>query len=202
MIKNIIFDFGDIFIDLDKPATANEFQKLGLKTPIEETSIIDQAFEVGNISIENFIQQYQTFLPNTTEQQIINAWNSIIKEFPIKRLDFIKQLQIDNNYRLFLLSNTNDLHIEYIKKHVTFYNDFKNCFEQFYLSQQIGLRKPNADIYQFVLDMNKLKPSETLFIDDTKANTDTAAKLGLKTWNLIPGKDDVTELFNLKEDLF
>lgn len=202
MIKNIIFDFGDIFIDLDKPATGNDFLKLGLKAPVEEIKKIDQAFEVGDLSTDAFIQSYQEWLPNAHEDQIVAAWNSIIKEFPMKRLEFLQQLQAEGNYRIFLLSNTNDLHIEYIKEQVPFYENFKDCFEQFYLSQEIGLRKPNANIYEFVLEMNSLKPSETLFIDDTKANTDTAAKLGIHIWNLIPGKEDITELFTLKANLF
>ena len=202
MIKNIIFDFGDIFIDLDKPATGNDFLKLGLKAPVEEIKKIGQAFEVGYLSTDAFIQSYQEWLPNAHEDQIVAAWNSIIKEFPMKRLEFLQQLQAEGNYRIFLLSNTNDLHIEYIKEQVPFYENFKDCFEQFYLSQEIGLRKPNANIYEFVLEMNSLKPSETLFIDDTKANTDTAAKLGIHIWNLIPGKEDITELFTLKANLF
>lgn len=202
MIKNIIFDFGDIFIDLDKSATTNEFLKLGLSAPINEVNQINEAFEVGGISTKNFIQQYKEWLPKAYEDEIVHAWNSIIKEFPKKRLEFIQKLQKENNYRLFLLSNTNDLHIDYIKQQVSFFEDFKNCFEQFYLSQEIGFRKPNADIYEFVLEMNKLKPAETLFIDDTKINTDAAAELGIHTWNLLPGKEDITELFTLKASLF
>lgn len=202
MIKNIIFDFGDIFIDLDKPATVNEFLKLGLTAPIAEIDKLNQAYEVGNISTEAFIQQYEAWLPEASENEIINAWNSIIKEFPVKRLEFLQKLQAEGNYRILLLSNTNNLHIEYIKEHVSFFEDFKACFDQFYLSQEIGFRKPNVDIYEFVLKINNLNPSETLFIDDTKDNTDTAAKLGIHIWNLLPGKEDITELFTLKADLF
>ena len=202
MIKNIIFDFGDIFVDLDKPVTTNEFLKLGLQASTKEINTINEAYEVGKIDTETFIHQYKEWLPNAYEHEIVDAWNSIIKEFPKKRLEFIQKLQKKNTHRLFLLSNTNHLHINYIKEQVSFYEDFKNCFEQFYLSQEIGLRKPNANIYEFVLKTNKLHPSQTLFIDDTKANTDTASKLGIHTWNLIPGVEDVTELFTLKATLF
>ena len=202
MIKNIIFDFGDIFIDLDKSAPVNEFLKLGLQTLTKETNAIDQALEVGDISIENFVQQYQALLPNASEIEILNAWNSILKEFPIERLEFLQKLQKEDKYRLFLLSNTNDIHINFIKNKVEFYEIFKNCFEQFYLSQEIGMRKPNADIFEFVLEMNKLNPEETLFIDDTKPNTDTAEKLGIKTWNLSPGVEDIRDLFTIKAELF
>ena len=202
MIKNIIFDFGDIFIDLDKSAPVNEFLKLGLQTLTKETNAIDQALEVGDISIENFVQQYQALLPNASEIEILNAWNSILKEFPIERLEFLQKLQKEDKYRLFLLSNTNDIHINFIKNKVEFSEIFKSCFEQFYLSQEIGMRKPNADIFEFVLEMNKLNPKETLFIDDTKPNTDTAEKLGIKTWNLSPGVEDIRDLFTIKAELF
>ena len=130
MIKNIIFDFGDIFVDLDKPATTNEFLKLGLQASTKEINTINEAYEVGEINTNAFIHQYKEWLPDAYEHQIVEAWNSIIKEFPKKRLEFIQKLQKSNTYRLFLLSNTNHLHIDYIKEQVSFYEDFKNCFEQ------------------------------------------------------------------------
>ncbi len=79
---------------------------------------------------------------------------------------------------------------------------FKNCFDAFYFSQEIHLRKPNSDIYNFVLDKHKINPTESLFIDDTKENTDSAKKLGIHTWNIIPKKEDVVDLFNIKKNLF
>ena len=75
-------------------------------------------------------------------------------------------------------------------------------FEQFYLSHEIGFRKPNTNIYEFVLQENKLNASETLFIDDTKENTDAAKLLGFKVWNNNPYKQDVVNLFSIKKDLF
>jgi putative hydrolase of the HAD superfamily len=74
------------------------------------------------------------------------------------------------------------------------YHRFKNSFEHFYLSHEIQLRKPNADIYKFVLQENQLKPAETLFIDDTFENTEAASKLGIKTWHLRVGQEDIIEL--------
>ena len=74
------------------------------------------------------------------------------------------------------------------------YERFKACFEQFYLSHEIKLRKPNTDIYEFVLQKNKLNPKETLFIDDTEENTEGAKKLGIKCWHLQVGLDDITDL--------
>jgi len=100
------------------------------------------------------------------------------------------------------LSNTNKLHIDWIKDKVEFYDDFKNQFHVFYLSHEINLRKPNANIYEFVLLENNLKPEECLFIDDTKENTDSASKLGIHTWNINPTTEDVVNLFTINNHLF
>ena len=201
MIKNIIFDFGDIFINLDKQAPIKAFTELGL-TFRPEIESINNKYEVGAISSQEFIASYKEWLPNCSEQQIIDAWNSILLDFPEFRLNFLKELASNTNYKLFLLSNTNDLHIDWIKSHVSFYEDFKNQFDVFYLSQEIGYRKPNNDIYEFVLHENKIVAHETLFIDDTTPNTITANQLGIHTWNLQPGKEDVIDLFKIKADLF
>ncbi|HCY98202.1 MAG TPA: haloacid dehalogenase, partial [Polaribacter sp.] len=125
------------------------------------------------------------------------AWNAILLDFPEKRLKFIQELAKNKKYRLFLLSNTNDLHISWIQNDwgIELYTAFKNCFEQFYLSHELRLRKPNKDIYNFVLEANHLIAEETLFIDDTKENTIAAKSLGIQVWHLIPGNEDVVELF-------
>jgi len=202
MIKNLLFDFGDIFINLDKPSTFKEFQKLGTTATKEDIGRINEIYEVGDMSTEDFIHEMKQFTPNATDTQIVDAWNSILKDFPVRRLEFLKAIIDSGDYRVFLLSNTNDLHIEWIAKNVPFFEEFKGLFEQFYVTQEVGMRKPNPAIFQLVLDMNSIKAEETLFIDDTKENTDSAAGLGYKVWNLIPGKDDVTELFTVNKDLF
>ena len=131
----------------------------------------------------------------------MNAWNAILLDFPTHRLTFLKELAKSKQYRLFLLSNTNDMHISWIQENwgSTLYLEFKNCFEEFYLSHEIHFRKPNADIYEFVLQENNLIADETFFIDDTEENTRAAEKLGIKTWNLQPGKEDIIDLFIKKE---
>ena len=203
MIKNIIFDFGDIFINLDKPATLKELEKLGISNISNEAWEVVYQYEKGFITTEKFTTYFFNEF-KIPKEDLVFAWNAILLDFPKRRLNFLKELVKSKKYKLFLLSNTNDLHISWIKNDwgMDLYNDFKNCFEQFYLSHEIHFRKPNKDIYEFVLNENNLIASETLFIDDTKENTDTADLLGIKTWHLIPGKDDVIELFTKKENLF
>lgn len=196
MIKNIIFDFGDIFINLDKEGTYKAMAALGVTNITEEMMQVYHQYEKGLMSTDDFIQFfYDKFkIPKT---DLINAWNAVLLDFPKRRLDFLKELSKSKKYRLFLLSNTNDLHIKWVQNSLgdQFYNEFKNSFEQFYLSHEINFRKPDSDIYEFVLNENNLKADETLFVDDLKENTDAANKLGICTWNLIPKKDDVTQLF-------
>ncbi|MEE9363330.1 MAG: HAD family phosphatase [Cellulophaga sp.] len=195
-IKNLIFDFGDIFINLDKSAIFRELKKLGLTSFTPKLEQIAISYEKGLISSDLFIQKIKEIIPNTTTEQLIYSWNAIILDFPENRLEFLEKLSQESNYRIFLLSNTNALHIEQVILNMSLerFNRFKNCFEQFYLSHEIHLRKPDADIYQFVLDNNSLNASETLFIDDMKENTDTAKTLGIKTWNLLVGMEDVVNL--------
>ena len=79
------------------------------------------------------------------------------------------------------------------------FSEFKNCFEKFYLSHEIHLRKPNKDIYEFIIETNKLTPEETFFVDDTEENIAMANKLGIKTWHINPNSEDVVDLFSKKE---
>ena len=197
MIKNIIFDFGDIFINLDKQATYKEMAKLGVTEFSQDMMETYFKYEMGLISTDDFVGFYQNKFPKITKEALVFAWNAILLDFPKKRLTFLKKLAASKVYRLFLLSNTNDLHISWIQQSLgsEFYKEFENCFEQFYLSHEINLRKPNTDIYEFVLRENDLKASETLFVDDLKENTESAKTLGIHVWNLIPEEEDVMELF-------
>ncbi len=199
MVKNIIFDFGDIFINLDKKAVFRAIEKYGGTTePTTELNTLNHSYEVGAISSDAFIHRLKEIYPQVNAADIVQMWNSILLDFPAYRLEFLEKLSDEKKYRLFLLSNTNDLHISHVMATMgtDAYNRFKNCFEQFYLSHEINLRKPNANIYEFVLQQNGLKAEETFFIDDTKENTDAAEKLGITCWNLQVGKEDITHLKN------
>jgi putative hydrolase of the HAD superfamily len=197
MIKNIVFDFGDIFINLDKLAVYKHLEKFGFKYVSPELDSLAKNYEMGLISSLDFVLALKEMFPTANEDEIIAAWNSILLDFPMARLEFIEQLAAEKKYRLFLLSNTNELHIDYVIKSMgtANFNRFKYCFEQFYLSHEINLRKSNTDIYEYVLAKNELKSEETLFIDDMPENTKAAEGLGIKTWNLLLEKEDIIQLF-------
>ncbi|MBS9463113.1 HAD family phosphatase [Flagellimonas sp. 389] len=196
MIKNIILDFGDIFINLDKSATAKAMEKFGFSGLTTDLDTLFKEYEKGTVSSIAFLNDVSHHFPKATRQDLINAWNAILLDFPDRRLEFIEALAKEDQYRLFLLSNTNDIHIEFVKHQMGMerFNRFRESFEIFYLSYEMGMRKPDAEIFEFVLEENKLITSETFFVDDTKENTDAAASLGIHIWNLKVGKEDITQL--------
>ena len=197
-IKNIIFDFGDVFLNLDKPATQTHLNKFGISEFDRETLAVNEKYEIGTMSTDKFIAFYTNKFQGLAKNDFVTAWNSILKDLPQKRLDFLKQLKSQNQHRLFLLSNTNDLHINWVKSNIGSYKMFKSCFEAFYLSHEIRLRKPDASVFEFVLDKHNLCADETLFVDDTKEHVESAKTLDLQTWHLNPETDDVTRLFEQK----
>ena len=196
MIKNLILDFGDIFINLDKQSTPRALAKLGLEKPTKELTKLCEAYEKGNCSSSKFLKDLTTYFPNSVESELTKAWNAILLDFPEYRLEFLEELAKEKTYRLFLLSNTNDIHITYVKQLMGTlkYQRFQEAFEHFYLSYEMGMRKPDLEIFEFVLEKHQLIPEETLFVDDTKENTDAAAKTGIQIWNLLVGQEDIIEL--------
>ncbi|TYC17932.1 HAD family phosphatase [Bizionia gelidisalsuginis] len=203
MIKTLIFDFGNVFINLDKEgAMANALELFKIEEFPEELVAMNALYEQGLLSTEEFVDFYSSNFPELSKSDIIDAWNHILCDFPVRRLEFIQQLARDKKYQLILLSNTNALHIESIDKHLSFYEDFKACFDKFYLSHEVMMRKPDATIFDFVLSENNLKPEECLFIDDTTENTEAASALGFNVWNNNPKTEDIIDVFTLKREFF
>jgi FMN phosphatase YigB (HAD superfamily) len=198
MINTIIFDFGDIFINLNKQATMDALYQLGLQEWNEDLDQLNIQFETGQISRENFLLGIQKHVPNASIDEILEAWNAILLDFPLYRLEFLQMLS--KKYRLFLLSNTDSIHIETFeqKNGISFYSDFYQCFEKVYFSFEVAMRKPNPEIFNYLVNKHDLAPKRTLFIDDKKENTDAALALGFQVWNLQVGKEDIVNLFDKK----
>ena len=196
MIKNIIFDFGDVFINLNKNATKVHLAALGHHVISPELEALAIRYEKGLITTSFFLNEAEKLLPNTLQTELIEAWNAIILDFPDHRLSFLKKMVDEANYRLFLLSNTNELHIKKVVEHMGTKNylSFKACFEAFYLSHEIHLRKPEPEIFKMILESHSLKAEETLFIDDTIDHIEAANKLGIATWHLKVNEEDIAAL--------
>jgi len=198
MINAIIFDFGDIFINLNNQAVENAFSSLGLTEWNNDLKKLNILFETGKISEKDFLNGIKNHVPSATTEQIRDAWNTILDDFPLYRLEFLQMLS--QKYRLFLLSNTDAIHIDTFEHKVgmSFFSDFYQCFEKVYFSHELGLRKPEAAIFNHVIKTHDLSPKRTLFIDDKKENTDSASSLGLQTWHLKVGQEDIVDLFSKK----
>ena len=196
MIETIIFDFGDIFINLDHQATQLELQKLGLKEWNEELQQLNLKYETGKIDELTFLQGIQKHVQNADILDIRAAWNAILLDFPLKRLEFLQMLS--SIYTFFLLRNTHATHIEKFEHKVgmSFAREFYSCFEKVYFSFEFGFRKPDENAFKFVINNHNLIPKKTLFVDDKLDNIEAAKKLELNTWHLQVGKEEVTDLFN------
>lgn len=207
MIKNIIFDLGGVVLNIDFQLSAQAFQKLGIKDfeSLYSRAVQDSLFEdleMGLISAKEFRNEIRLLskLP-LSDNEIDNAWNAIILDFPIKRLNLIKQ--ISTNYSCYLLSNTNKIHYDVYqqdlkKQHGI--NGLESLFIKTWLSHELKMRKPNLDIFMHALNNANLIPEETLFIDDSIQNIEAANKLGIKTLfiNIENGDDISNHFFNGK----
>ena len=194
MIETIIFDFGDVFINLDKQATPLGLKKLGLEKWSAQIDSLNFNFEKGLISKIDFLDGLNNLVPNANQKEVLDAWNGVLLDFPMYRLEFLEK--ISKKYQLFLLSNTDSIHINHFKDKNgdDFYNRFYNCFEKVYFSYDLGMRKPDVEIYNFVINENNLIPEKTLFVDDNFDNIEGAKKTGLQVWHLLKGKEEVIEL--------
>lgn len=185
--QNIIFDLGGVLLNLNFGAIERRFQELlgndyYLLFRNLKTQNIFNKFETGDFSEEIFLEY---FLKSTqlTHEQVLTAWNSILLDLPLHRLDFLKRLRKD--YNIYLLSNTNYTHVQKIEADLkTQYGieDFrKEFFEIGYYSFEMGMRKPEKQIFQAVLEDANLNAADTIFIDDNKNNIKSAASLGIQT---------------------
>jgi putative hydrolase of the HAD superfamily len=198
MIEAIIFDLGDVFLNLNHQASVDAFKKLGLKVWTDDLKVAAILFETGKIDEMQFMETIQKHIPNIDLLEIREAWNAIIGDFPLERLEFLEKLR--NKYDIFLLSNTNPTHIDKFEHRVglTFAREFYAHFNKIYFSYEINVRKPDEAVFNLIIKQNNLNPKKTLFVDDTLEHIETAKSLGINTWQIIVGQEDVTNLFDKK----
>jgi len=193
--KNIIFDLGGVLLDIDYRKSMEAFENLGLQhfEAMFSQFKADELFEnleTGAVSEKAFYDaiRQRTVLP-ITDQQIDQAWNALILNFRPQSMAFLEA--ISTQYKLYLLSNTNSIHLKYFKRLFT-EETGKPSLDAYFIkawySNEIGLRKPGKEVFDFVLQQENLQSEETLFIDDTSVNTEAAARLGIKTHLLLPAE--------------
>ena len=194
-MKNIIFDLGGVILNIDYKKTSDAFQLLNIDKAIfynkrEQHELFNQ-LEKGKIKEEDFINRLQVNKKESRDK-ILNAWNAMLLDLPSKRLKTIKSLK--KNYKIFLLSNTNSIHIKKIKENLgkNKWKEFINLFDKIYLSHIIGKRKPNTEVFNLIIKENNLQKEETLFIDDSIQHINAGRKIGINCYHLKKGEDIIT----------
>ncbi len=200
-IKNIVFDLGGVIMNLNVPKTIEEFERLGITNIVNSTGhhytdSIFYDFEIGAVSEDEFVNRLsEVSNSNISYKAIKEAWNAMILNMPKERIEML--INLKNDYKLYLLSNTNSIHQEKFEREFKIHNgyDFKDLFNKVYYSHQVGIRKPEEEIFHFVLKSSKLEAKETLFIDDSFENIKVAQKAGIQTYH-INYKNTLNSLFN------
>lgn len=198
-IENIIFDLGDVFINIDPDLTYQAFATLAglpketLEKRFDELEVFDR-YEKGMLNEAEFI----TFLIRELNlkvgyETIYQAWNEILLDIPLKRVKLLHKLK-EKGYNLYFLSNTSEIHIKEVNAilyRTSGMKDLKDLVIKPYYSYELGMRKPDKRIYEYVLQDAQLTPQKTLFLDDNEDNIKAASTLGIHTI-LVEKKSDIT----------
>lgn len=182
-ISNIIFDLGEVIIDLDIPGTLRRFAERSGRTEQEVRDIYSASdvflnYEKGLISDEAFREgANRLFGTNMASDEIDAIWNNMLVHLPLRRLEFLDRIK--QNYRTFLLSNTNAIHLRAFNAMLPGSRPLESYFERAYYSHIMNMRKPDAEIFLRVLEENNLRPEQTLFLDDNADNIQGAAACGI-----------------------
>ena len=199
-IKNIVFDLGGVLVDLDFKSAINGLQKAGFANVKEQLQAFDregifQKFELGEMTAEEFrsaIRENSTV--TLTDEEVDALWNLMLLEIPREKLELI--LDLRGKYMVYLLSNTNSIHWDYVCKNAFNYRGFRvnDYFEKTFLSFEMHLAKPDKAIFEKMLEDANLLAEETLFIDDLEANCKAAEEVGIHAHHYHIG-DDLSKIF-------
>jgi glucose-1-phosphatase len=186
-IKTIVFDLGGVILDLAVDKTVAAFASLAGIFQEKATSIFHSSpefnlYEKGGMTDQQFRDFLKTaYTPTSTDQQIDNAWNQMLRSIPVVKLELLEKLK--NQFQVLLLSNTNEIHLRYINANLLPANStgLDQYFHRAYYSHRMLKRKPDAEIFEQVLVENNLIPGQTLFLDDNLMNIKGAESVGIKT---------------------
>jgi len=190
-IKNIILDLGGVILELDVERTISTFHELGFPRLNNADIILSkypffQDFETGMLSAEEFVRNVINIAGRqVSEKQVLDAWNAMIRGFKPEIISLL--LDLRKKYRLFLLSNTNAIHEVHYNLQLKNDHGIENLdriFEKVYYSHVLKLRKPNAEIFQYVLKDAGIPGEECIYIDDTLEHIETARLLGIQAYHL------------------
>ena len=200
-IRHIIFDLGGVIIDLDMSKTVHGLAQLMKVGETEATRMFQddmrfKQYEKGELSDGEFRDFIRELTPGAVEdKEIDQVWNAMILDIPRERIQLLQDLRA--HYSLYLLSNTNAIHMEdvMLKLAQKGISSFGELFDTEYYSHLVGMRKPDAEIYEHVLADQGIDASETIFFDDNPDNIQSARSLGIQTFHVL-NPDDVITYFN------
>jgi glucose-1-phosphatase len=191
-IKNIIFDWGGVIVNIDFRKSVDAFIKLGFPDLTQSYAQLNHSelfdlLELGIIGPEDFHIELCKIVPglNLSAEQFDQAWSALLLDTPLERIQLMQRLS--RKYNLFLLSNTNKIHFDYMKNRYLAelgFDFLDQVFNKLYLSHEMHLQKPAAEIFNRVLEDSRLIPEETLFIDDTEKHVLSAQQLGIVAYHL------------------
>jgi len=197
--KTIIFDFGNVLINLDFDDCFQNFERI-LNVDWSERRLPQflkdsiYQYDKGLINDDQFVQSFLKLNGSSNYNEIVEAWNSLLRDIPSERFNFLEKLS--GKFNLILLSNINNLHLDCVHNYLV--NEFdisdfeERYFDKVFYSHIIGKRKPDNEIYQFVTNALNIAPQDILFIDDLKENVKAAQQ---NLWNAVvhrPTDDIVT----------
>lgn len=185
-IKAVVFDLGNVIVDLDPSATIKHFRSISnVDFEKQGVSIDDKLFldyEKGLISSDDFREGLRELMKsNPSDQKIDQAWNAMLVDTPLKRLQFMDSLR--EKYKVFVLSNTNEIHVNCFEQQVHKNADggtLSNFCDKIYYSHHMNMRKPDAEIYQSMVADTGLLPQQLLFLDDKQENVTGAKSIGIQ----------------------
>ena len=186
-IKAVLFDLGGVIINVDYQKTIDAFTDLGVKNASDLYNQFDQSrlfdsFETGEVSSDHFIDQLSALVDHSIHrEQIVEAWNAMIGEYPLEKLNLIQE--ISSKVPCYMLSNTNEIHLKKALNALqkTPYSNLEILFKKCYFSHLIGKRKPEVDTFRWVASQLGLQTKNILFIDDSPQHTEGAQKSGMQT---------------------
>ena len=195
-IRNLIIDLGGVLVNLTRNRCVEAFEGLGMTNVRELISNtyrqkdLFERLEMGTISVRRFHEEIRERSGRAlTDEQIDAAWIAMLGDLPENKLRLL--LKLRERYATFLLSNTNEIHWNWVEERFFSYQGLsaRDFFRKIYLSYELHMQKPDPCIFTYVLNDASLLPEETMLIDDASVNCRAAEELGMRSYMPQPGED-------------
>lgn len=178
----LLLDFGEVLISLNPESTSRALEALWPSAELGEEKELFAQYERGQLGSDQFLDLLGAFYPRrVSKRQLAEAWNALLLDVPKEKMEWLHRWK--RRYSLYLVSNTNDLHLQAIRQSMGpwGWKDFTSCFDHLFFSHELGFAKPEAEFYQGVLETIDRPAHECLMVDDKPENLVGAELLGIRT---------------------